>query len=48
MKVRRSRPGAIGSRISTTMVPGFLKKLRRPHKRPEFSATGTTATLQRS
>ena len=44
MNVLRSSPGSIGSRNSTVMVPGFLRKLWRPQNRPEFSATGTTGT----
>src|SRR5579871_3504509 len=42
MKARRGEPGGIAGRNSSVMVPGFLWKLRRPQKRPELSATGTT------
>src|SRR5215813_13085650 len=34
-------PGGIGSRNSTTIVPGFRKRLRLGQNRPELSATGT-------
>ena len=40
----RSRPGAIGSSISTTMVPGGRSSERRGQKRPELSAIGTQGT----
>src|SRR6516162_6350398 len=35
------RPGGIGSRNSTTIVPGLLRRLRLGQNRPELSATGT-------
>ena len=35
----------MGGSISSTIVPGLLRKLRRPQKSPEFTATGTTAEL---
>ena len=39
-----SRPGAIGSRNSTTIVPGRRMNERRGQNRPELSATGTQGT----
>ena len=44
MKTSRGRPGGIGARISSVIVPGRLTHLRRPQNRPEFSAIGTTGT----
>ena len=40
----RGSPGGIGSRISTTMVPGRRMNWRRGQKRPEFRATGRQGT----
>ena len=34
----------VDSLYSTVMMPGFLRKARRPHVSPELSAHGTTGT----
>ena len=40
----RVSPGGIASRNSMMILPGYLRKLRRGQKSPEFSATGQTGT----
>ena len=40
----RGRPGGMGGRNSTTMVPACLAKLRRGQQMPELVASGTTGT----
>ena len=43
-RILLSRPGAIGSSASTTMVPGTRRNERRGQNSPELSASGTHGT----